>query len=158
MKGFKLDGYTIFITEHVLNLLAAHKQRKRRSHESGGILLGQVKDKGIYIIKISTPSVMDKSSRTSFERDRDKAQIIIDHEFQNSGRRTIYLGEWHTHPEDYPKPSSVDDKMILSQLANNKLNEPFVLLLIQGRKGLFLGKAEKREILGISIREEDIAD
>lgn len=154
MKRFELDQYSIYISEHVLSLLADYKQLKCNSHESGGILLGQVKDKEIYILKISIPSKLDKSSRTSFKRDRQKAQIIIDHEFQNSGQKTIYLGEWHTHPENYPKPSIVDVNMILSQQVENKLNEPFVLLLIQGLKGLFLGKAENKKIKGISLYEK----
>lgn len=46
----------------------------------------------------------------------------------NSGQKTIYIGEWHTHPENYPNPSGVDNKMIVQQYFKNRINEPFLIL------------------------------
>jgi len=98
MKKLAVGKYSVFIVDHVLNRLSNSKQKKRKQNESGGILLGQIKDENIYIMRISEPTSHDRSSRTSFVRKREKAQIIIDYEFANSDNKTIYLGEWHTHP------------------------------------------------------------
>lgn len=140
MNKYQLDDLEIFITDSVREIFVDHRQLKKDQPEAGGILLGQVHGKSIYILKASIPNKFDRSSRTGFECNRDVAQVLVNHEFANSARRTIYLGEWHTHPEDYPTPSEVDKEMIRDQFKKNKLNEPFVLLVIQGRKGLYLAK------------------
>ena len=139
MTGHQIGKYTIFISEDVLALLSKYRQTNFRKKEAGGILLGQVRDKSIYILRISVPSVHDKASRTTFDRNKFKSQVIIEYEFYASGKKTIYLGEWHTHPEKYPKPSLTDIRMINDQFEKNVLNEPFLILLIQGTQGIFLG-------------------
>ena len=106
----KLGNYIIHIDDGVLSLLDSYKQTKKRDNESGGILLGQVRGKHVYVLRISIPGYPDKATKTSFTRDKKKAQLVIDHEFANSGGKTIYLGEWHTHPEQIPTPSGTDKK------------------------------------------------
>jgi integrative and conjugative element protein (TIGR02256 family) len=114
------------------------KQHGSRRNESGGVLIGQIKDNKVYILKISVPNKFDRASRHGFECNKDAAQIIMDYEFYNSGGRSIYIGEWHTHPEEIPKPSGDDKVMIKEQFRKNKLNEPFLILLIQGLTGLYI--------------------
>jgi len=139
MKFFQGSQYNVAISEDVVERISAYRQIKSYSRESGGILLGQVKGNCLFILKISEPSSEDTSTRHSFVRNPQKAQKIINDEFVASGKKTIYLGEWHTHPEDYPKPSMVDYQMIRDQFDKNELNEDLVLILIQGRKGIYLG-------------------
>lgn len=143
----ELGNYKIFFTNDVLRLLAGFIQVKQGQHEAGGILLGQVKEKDIYITRISFPSIRDKSSRYSFKRSKTNAQAIIDYEFLNSGKRTIYLGEWHTHPEKLPTPSNVDRKMIKDQFSKNLLNEPFLIQYIQGTQGFYLGLIQPGKVI-----------
>src|ERR1035437_7445394 len=147
MEEIKLKEYKIFILERVIDELQKYKQDNKKKHEAGGILLGQIEGKNIYVMKISTPNNFDKSSRYSFERNKDIAQIIIDYEFANSNGKTIYIGEWHTHPENIPTPSSVDVNMLKDQIRLGKLNEPFALLLIQGIKGMYVGIYKKGELI-----------
>jgi integrative and conjugative element protein (TIGR02256 family) len=128
----------IIISRSVLNLIEKFKQSSKKDNESGGILLGQVTDKEVFILKVTTPNKFDRASRCTFDCNKDAAQIIINYEFLNSGQKTIYIGEWHTHPENHPNPSCVDKEMINNQYFNNKLNEPFLILIIQGLKGLFV--------------------
>ncbi len=153
MIDIAIDKYRIHILDSVLNILQSHKQTRRKSSESGGILLGQLSGDNIYIMKASTSSFYDKASRASFERDKRIAQGIIDYEFINSNRKTIYLGEWHTHAEKRPSPSGVDLQMIFDQFRENELNEPFLILIIQGQKGLFVGLVDRNEIKSVSISE-----
>ncbi|TFZ62066.1 hypothetical protein E4631_25605 [Hymenobacter sp. UV11] len=44
----------------------------------------------------------------------------------------VYIGEWHTHPESHPTPSSTDIEMIRRQYQNKGRNTDFLLLVIQG--------------------------
>ena len=122
-----------------ISLISKFKQTKPKQHESGGVLLGQVKKNCIYITRISFPSSNDKSSRYSFWRNKKNAQSIIDYEFYNSGGTVIYIGEWHTHPENHPSPSSIDINMIKTQFKKNKINETFLIMIIVGLKGYYFG-------------------
>jgi integrative and conjugative element protein (TIGR02256 family) len=138
--------YTIRISENVLSILEKFKQNKFQN-ESGGIILGSVYNNIIYIKKVSLPSNFDKSSRNTFDRDKKIAQIIVDFEYYNSKGEIIYLGEWHTHPEKNPLPSYVDTKMIKQQYKENKINEDFLILLIQGTESLYVSLYNGNEII-----------
>ena len=140
-----------------MNLIERFKQTHKKDSEAGGILLGQVTEKNVYILKVTIPNKFDSASRCSFDCNKDAAQIIINYEFFNSGQKTIYIGEWHTHPEDYPNPSVVDNKMIDKQYFKNKLNEPFLILIIQGLKGLYAAifDGKKLEETKLTIIEEN---
>lgn len=138
MERYKLTNYELIIEREALNIMESFIQNDRKKHESGGILLGQIKDDRIYVQNVSPPNKFDRSGRYYFHRDKDAAQIIIDYEFANSGGSVIYLGEWHTHPESVPKPSMQDMKMINGQYNSGTLNVPFVLMFIQGTSRRFV--------------------
>jgi integrative and conjugative element protein (TIGR02256 family) len=153
MIEVKIGEYRIFIVDNVLRILSEFKQCLRYQNESCGILLGQVAENSIYIMKASLPSSDDKSTRTSCERTKKNAQLIINYEFENSDKKTIYLGEWHTHPEKHPYPSYIDLSMIKDQFKMNKLNEPFLTLFIQGTNGFYIGIYDGEKLNGININE-----
>lgn len=149
-KKLKVSDIKVYISQSTIDIIERHKQNKRATPESGGILLGQVRGNEIFILKASTPNKFDKSSRNSFSCNKDAAQIIIDYEFLNSDKKTIYLGEWHTHPENFPTPSGIDQKMIKDQYFKNKLNEPFLMLLIQGRKERYFSIFDGKKIMKLN--------
>jgi len=153
MKSFILDTLNIHLEEQVLEIISNYKQVKSKQPESGGILLGQIRGKDVYVLKVSTPSTFDSASRYGFERDKRIAQVIINYEFDNSGKKTIYLGEWHTHPENIPSPSRQDKQMIKDQFTFNELNEPFVLFIIMGLKGFLLGKYDGKNYTFLECKE-----
>ncbi len=136
---FAQENYSLVIHTDVLRVLSNFRQLQRHQTEAGGILLGKIINDEIHILKASTPTEIDKSTRTSFERHRLSAQIVIDYEFYNSSGQMTYLGEWHTHPETNPTPSFVDKKMIKQQFVDFQSTRDFVLLLIQGTETLYVG-------------------
>jgi integrative and conjugative element protein (TIGR02256 family) len=146
----KIDNYLLTLSAEVLHILDKYIQRKLSDPESGGIILGKVTSDTIQIQRLSTPTELDKCSRMNFERHRLSAQIVINYEHANSYGQVAYLGEWHTHPEDYPSPSSTDIKMIKQQFAQNKIHTDFLILLIQGRKSLFAALINKDGIVRAS--------
>ena len=151
---FKAGKYKIEISENVVDIFAKFKQIKRNAPEAGGIVLGQVKGKYIFVSKATTPCFSDIFSRFSFIRDYNIAQLIVDYEFYNNNGHLIYLGEWHTHPENTPSPSPQDFKMIKNQYRKNTLNEDYILMFIIGIKTIYMGMYnEKSNIMGILIEK-----
>jgi len=146
MMTIRSKKISIFLSESILNVLASYRQNDKKDNEAGGILLGQVKDNNVFILKASSPNKFDKSRRCSFECSKEAAQIIIDYEFTNSDRKTIYLGEWHTHPEPIPSPSGIDIRMIKNQYFKNRLDEPFLILIIQGLKEIYVALFDGQNI------------
>lgn len=124
------NNYRVFIHQNVMQVF--QKYRTQNIPEAGGILLGQVRKNEIYILKVTEPSRWDIRQIFSFVRKRKQAQRAIDIEFEKSGGRTIYLGEWHSHPEALPSPSVTDIRMIKQQFSKNEINEDFLLMLIIG--------------------------
>lgn len=135
---FKYQNIKIAISQSVLDGLNNFVQTGKKL-ENGGVLMGSIFDNRIEILRISVPTPFDKCNRYGFIRDKKSAKLFIDYEFVNSNGKIIYLGEWHTHPEDYPAPSSQDIKMIKEQYKENIFNEKFLLMLILGRKDIYFG-------------------
>jgi integrative and conjugative element protein (TIGR02256 family) len=66
---------------------------------------------GNYIVDdVSEPMPTDRRSRTRFCRKPEGHQDYFNKVWEREGGRCFYLGEWHTHPERVPIPSSVDRK------------------------------------------------
>ncbi|HEJ1052114.1 Mov34/MPN/PAD-1 family protein [Morganella morganii] len=113
-----------------------YRQFHYASTEAGGTLIGERRGKHIVITHISEPGLGDVRSRTRIERKGEHHQQKVDDLFQQSDGSLVYLGEWHTHPEDFPKPSSTDMR---SWRIGLRATEPMVLL-IMGRKQAWCGK------------------
>jgi integrative and conjugative element protein (TIGR02256 family) len=145
--GYLIGDYMVILGENVSSVLKNYIQDELHKNEAGGILLGSLVGKTIYVIKASVPNIFDKATRTSFIRDKDIAQIIVDYEFENSGGKMFYLGEWHTHPEDNPTPSGQDKKMTIEQFNKSRLPQPFSLMIIQGIKGIYIALFDAENIL-----------
>ena len=60
------------------------------------------------IDEISRPQPRDRWGRLFFWRNKKQAQALVNRAWTNSEHSRIYLGEWHTHPEDDPTPSQQD--------------------------------------------------
>ncbi|MFD0836666.1 Mov34/MPN/PAD-1 family protein [Mariniflexile aquimaris] len=147
MIEFKLGNLSIKISEEVFEKMKSFIQDENHKPEAGGILIGYyLEDNNYSIIDSSLPSRFDKSSRYNFTRSKKNAQKIINKNFKDSKGKKIYLGEWHTHPEDYPTPSCLDKKSILEQIRGNILNSKIIFMLILGRKGIYISYADKNEI------------
>lgn len=132
----------------MLSTLDKYRQDSRKKKEAGGILLGKVYDDRIVIEKASCPNTSDKRGLFFFIRSQNKAQQIVENEFYASDNKRIYLGEWHTHPEDIPSPSIIDEQMIKRQFSVNDLNEDFLILIIQGIQKVYLGIYDGKELQG----------
>ena len=97
----------VFIDKTVLIKFEKYIQNNPKKNESGGLLLGYRHSNHFEITCITTPKFFDLNERFCFER-RDLAHIRIFERLKMKDNRLSYLGEWHTHPEISPLPSSQD--------------------------------------------------
>jgi integrative and conjugative element protein (TIGR02256 family) len=78
--------------------------------EAGGLLLGRyiIDSSDIVVDLVTVPMRGDVRNRYSYLRRSRMHQILMEKAWTESKGTCTYLGEWHTHPESIPTPSSVD--------------------------------------------------
>lgn len=136
-KRLKINTHAIDIEISESVVLTMKSYRQFNGNELGGILLGSViNNNKIRINKISPPLIVD-SSTCSVIRDAEKSNAFIKQEFEESNHTRIYVGEWHTHPENFPT-SSTSDRFSIEQIYRDShivLN--IVLMAIIGREKIY---------------------
>jgi integrative and conjugative element protein (TIGR02256 family) len=148
----ELDNKKIKIVSSVVDLMNSYKQTNAWDFEAGGILIGRENiETGNIIIEYATePYCKDKRQRNFFYR-KDKRHIEYFRKLheENNGIYA-YVGEWHTHPEDYPNYSCIDINN-WSKISNiNDDKEKIYYHIIIGKKEVraweysFLSKEAKR--------------
>lgn len=130
---------SISLSKEVISIFKKYIQNDAKKPESGGIITGKIYENLVDILNCSEPSHLDKRSRYNYNRSHKSAQIYINEKFEESGGREIYLGEWHTHPEDIPIPSDIDIKSFNKTLNKNKLNSDIHFMIIVGILNIYLG-------------------
>lgn len=103
--------------------------------EAGGILLGHVRGNHLEILEATIPTPEDRRLKYFFERLLRGHQTIAERRWRNSKGLIRYVGEWHTHPEDHPTPSSLDISE-WQRLASSRRDGRPMLAVIVGRRGL----------------------
>lgn len=138
----------IKIDTRALDEMFLYKQEKKEMEEAGGVLLGRFikESKNIIIDKITVPMIGDLRSRYSFKRAAKMHQIIIDREWEKSKGTCNYLGEWHTHPENYPTPSSVDKNDWKRKLKGDIYSSRYLYFIIIGIKELVIWEGDRRTL------------
>lgn len=144
----ELGDMILRIDQKVIDVLKRFIQDDENKSEAGGILMGYYIDNySFYISDLTTPSEDDKSSRFQFIRSFVSAQKLIERFFNSSKGKKIYLGEWHTHPEKLPTPSTVDLESFQNQLKKSELNSEYIFMLIVGTKGIYAAAYSKTGLL-----------
>lgn len=120
----------VVIRDRALDDMARYRQLSWYSREAGGQLFGTVSSNEVVVLTATGPYRGDQRWRTSYRSNPRAAQRTID---EKARQGCLYLGEWHTHPEDYPDASGADfDAMEkLQRASNTRLSN--LLLVIQGR-------------------------
>jgi integrative and conjugative element protein (TIGR02256 family) len=144
------DGGTVFalINDSVLEVLEEHRQLAFNQPESGGILIGEYRGPHLNIVKLTTPADGDLQSRFRFFRRSKSHQFIASKTWEDSNSTQTFLGDWHTHAEDHPSPSSIDTSDWLRKLPNRK-----IIVIIQGRLSRWYGLWD-----GKYLREASVVD
>jgi integrative and conjugative element protein (TIGR02256 family) len=85
--------------------------------ETGGVMAGRIDENGnIIVTHASEPGSKAVRSATKFEKDVEYCQLFLDNLYIQSNQKTVYVGEWHSHPSECNRPSGTDIKS-LSEIA-----------------------------------------
>lgn len=60
------------------------------------------------------------------------ANHFIEEDYEQSEHTRFYIGEWHTHPENSPIPSTIDYSSIEDNYQTASLVIPFLFMIIVG--------------------------
>ena len=134
-----ISDFRFEITQEVLEYLS--RQAQTSGNEQAGILIGsEIGDHAYRVNKASEPcEIKQKATKIGCVRNAKKANEIIIAEFEKSNGTRVYLGEWHTHPEDYPSPSHVDTNSIKTIIETGDIPAEGVFLIIIGLKQIYYG-------------------
>lgn len=87
--------------------------------ETGGILIGYFADIGEPVVThIIGPGPNAKRSKYRFHPDHIWQCEQIEQLYEISGGESVYLGDWHTHPNGYPNMSFID-RLTLMRIARH---------------------------------------
>jgi len=142
------NGGRIKIGEEAWETMGAGVQTDEKARESGGVMMGRfIKDcKDLVIDKVTQPMDGDRQSRYGFKRLSPLHQEILDKEWMASKGTCNYLGEWHTHPEDDPTPSSVDINDWKRKLRKDVFSGRYLYFLIVGTEKVGLWEGDRRTL------------
>lgn len=119
------------LSADALTHMRAYRQTSSKATEAGGQLFGSITPALIRVSKATGPYPADERSRYRYRSNPTAAQRAIQKQSQVG---LLYLGEWHTHAEDHPDASGMDDEAMRLLLARSQLNSNALLMLIVGRK------------------------
>ena len=120
----------IVLAQAVIDHMARYRQRSWYSSEAGGQLFGTIHEAEVLVSVATGPYRGDQRSRASYQSNPKAAQRAIDLHAESGN---LYLGEWHTHPEDYPGVSSADRDAIARLRAASDTTSSALMMVIQGR-------------------------
>lgn len=151
-----LDEYTqtLRLAPLALQHVNRHIQSTPWSTEAGGQLFGTINAEQVCVIEASGPYTGDERSRYRYRSHPAAAQRAIE---ERHKRGLLYLGEWHTHAEDIPSASSLDDEAMRRLISSSQLNSDALLMMIRGRKrgitGLSVWRVSGKTMLQWNLRE-----
>ncbi|MCK6588726.1 MAG: Mov34/MPN/PAD-1 family protein [Polyangiaceae bacterium] len=132
----RAEGARLKLDEAVVEVLLSYAQRDPNAMEAGGVLMGRHirGTRDVVVDSVTTPMRGDRRSRFSFHRSRRPHQRALDEAWKLSEGTCVYLGEWHTHPEPYPNPSSVDLADWRKRLRHDEVDSESLFFIIVGQE------------------------
>ena len=141
---------TILLATEMIATVATDVKRHGHGKERGGILLGFRRGEHLHITEATVPTRRDVGSMFSFRRSAAIHREVALKRWRHSGKTMDWVGEWHSHPEENPSPSSIDLRS-WSEMTERR-DAPMVFLIVGWRRG-WLGLCIPRRESPIQYRE-----
>lgn len=130
--------------------MLAHRQLGAADAEAGGQLFARLSAGRVDIEVATGPRPADRRARFYFAPSRTHER----REIRDLHRRGLhYVGDWHTHPEPLPSPSSHDLRNIREIFTQSCHAYAGILIVIMGQleppAGIFVGIANDQEIIAL---------
>lgn len=103
--------------------------------ETGGVLIGWY-SQGQYVVTASTgPGPKASHKRNRFQPDGEYRNAKVLRRFDQSSGAEVYLGDWHTHPDQSAVAMSWLDKHELGRIAGQSeaRDKPPIMIILAGR-------------------------
>lgn len=144
------DGLRLIAVDRVVTeRIDRYSRVPENTTEAGGILIGSYRGLHIEITECSEPLRRDRRARLRFDRDDPGHQNLAKKRWRESGRILTFVGEWHTHPESFPTPSSIDLDTWRAVTRKNATGS--TVFLIRGYDGWWAGLACGNVLSKLSI-------
>ena len=134
------SGQNLLLTDAVLAHFVRHRQLTHRSKEAGGQLFAAFDQNRIQIERATGPRLSDRRGLRTFIPNRIAERREIKQLFKKG---LHYVGEWHTHPEPRPLPSStdIDSFQDMFRKSRHKLASFVVIIVgtVEPSEGMFVG-------------------
>lgn len=120
----------VVISESALDAIIEHA-RTKPDVETGGVLIGFIDKNNAAVVVESTGAGPNATeTKYKFERDADYVQDQLEDAAERLGEKGQYIGEWHSHLEREPSPSTRDVESLtgISEAPNYLTNEPIMLI------------------------------
>jgi len=117
-KAHELGNYMVYCDKGVEDTMFAIRA-EQLPNETGGILVGyyDLNLKAVVIVDALPPPPDSKATPHSFERGTEGLAEKMNDISSRTAGVVGYVGEWHSHPDNYPAVPSTDDLIQLSYLA-----------------------------------------
>jgi len=116
--------------------------------EAGGIFIGGYRGNHIQITDCTEPMGRDVRKRYLFDRKDPGHRLAAMVAWTKSFGTETFVGEWHTHPEDFPTPSLLDQATWNKIMGKRTLPAVFI---IAGREGLWAGFGQQGRVTQMPI-------
>lgn len=120
--------HLVDIADEVVRTIVRYSRPGENDREAGGILIGSYRGVHIQIVECTTPLFRDRRSRMLFDRHDEGHQHTALERWRASGKTLTFVGEWHTHPEAHPLPSSIDRQTWRRIAKKNRAGSTFFLI------------------------------
>lgn len=142
------NGRVVDILSPVLDEIAKWLQDEGEKPESGGYIVGyqHAITGNVSLEAVSHPYFLDIKNRVRFDI-RDPQHNVFLKKAQR--RKSYYMGVWHTHPQSFPVPSSIDWNDWNETIRSDKTGCQYVFFIIAGvdKWRLWIGDLLTREII-----------
>ena len=153
MELYRQNNIALYIENVILRKMLI-SARQNPLLESGGVVLGRKElDWEKYVITdIGIPTRYDTQSAFSFVRNRENAQRVVNHAWEQSNGEVNHIGEWHSHIFPSPFPSWQDRQdMKRAYYDHECLFEHFFTLIVSSDLKVYVGVVKKGVIIEYSI-------
>jgi integrative and conjugative element protein (TIGR02256 family) len=149
------QGITYCFEQVVLDHFLLHRQIPPTAKEAGGQLFGKFNNDIVYVCCATGPRNIDRSGRFFFNPSRWLEQLEIKRKFRQG---LHYIGDWHTHPQKKPTPSSLDIQSMNDCYEQSIHQLPYFALVIVGQtappKGLWVSLHNGKQWLELFCLKE----
>lgn len=154
-------GTIVSFSPEVVKHFVEHRQQGKIKTEIGGQLFAEFVKNEVRVVRTTGPNATDKRGWAWFKPDQRKQNIEINELFADG---LHFVGDWHTHPEREPSPSSWDLESMEDCFKKSRHQLKAFVMVIVGRaafpEGFWVsvhrdGGFEKLELIKSSCDEHE---